>query len=188
MSARSDVTASSAGQAGQAGPAAAGRRSGLASELAFPLALLLLGIFVLVGAAGIAVPLSANVMGPKVYPVAIGVLLLVVGGWLTVTILRGERGSEEGGEDVDASVPTDWPTVAKLAGSFAALVVLVEPLGWPIAATLLFGGAAFSLGARPWWRPLLVGLVLAFVIQVAFTQLLGLYLPAGPLEGVSLLG
>ena len=187
MSARSDTDASSTGQAGEAAPRA-GRRSGLASELAFPLALLLLGVFVLVGAAGIAVPLSANVMGPKVYPVAIGVLLLVVGLWLTVTILRGERGSEEGGEDVDASVPTDWPTVGKLAGSFAALVVLVEPLGWPIAATLLFGGAAFSLGARPWWRPLLVGLVLALVIQVAFTQLLGLYLPAGPLEGVGFLG
>lgn len=181
MSASPEVAAPSAQQQG-------GRRAGLLPELAFPLALVLLGVFVLVEAAGIAVPRSANVMGPKVYPVVIGVVLLVVGGWLTVTILRGERGPEEGGEDVDASVPTDWATVAKLVGSFAALVVLVEPLGWPIAATLLFGGAAFSLGARPWWRPLLVGLVLAFVIQVAFTQALGLYLPAGPLEGVRFLG
>lgn len=185
MSARSDVEGATAPST--QGPRGGGR-SGLVAELVFPAALVLLGVFVLLEAVGIAVPVSANVMGPRVYPIAIGIVLLVVGLWLTVTILRGERGAEEGGEDVDASVPVDWATVAKLAGSFIALVVLVEPLGWPIAATLLFGGAAFSLGARPWWRPLLVGLVLAFVIQVAFTQLLGLYLPAGPLEGVSLLG
>ena len=176
------------GRATGAPTSSATARRALVAELAFPAALLLLGAWVLVEASGIAVPRSANVMGPRVYPTAIGVLLLVVGAWLALTVLRGGRGVEEGGEDVDDSVATDWATVAKLAGSFVALVVLVEPLGWPIAATLLFGGAAFSLGARPWWRPFVVGAVLALVVQVAFTQLLDLYLPAGPLEGVSLLG
>ena len=186
MSSRPAAGAADRAAGAPTGPATA--RRALAAELAFPAALLLLGAWVLVEASGIAVPRSANVMGPRVYPTAIGVLLLAVGVWLTATVLRGDRGVEEGGEDVDDSVATDWATVGKLAGSFVALVVLVEPLGWPIAATLLFGGAAFSLGARPWWRPFVVGAVLALVVQVAFTQLLDLYLPAGPLEGVTFLG
>lgn len=164
--------------------ATTGQRAGLVRELAFPVAMVVVGVVAIVSAARIAVPPSASVMGPQVFPFGVGALLAAVGAALAVSVLRGSRGEAEGGEDVDADVPTDWATVGKLAASFAALVVLVEPLGWPVAATVLFGGAAWSLGARPWWRPLLVGAVLAVAVQVAFTQGLDLFLPAGPLEGV----
>jgi putative tricarboxylic transport membrane protein len=158
------------------------------AELAFPVALLALGVFTLVESGEIVDPGSSNTVGPRAFPYAVGALLVGSAVALFVSIARGKRGHAEEGEDVDTGAGTDWVTVAKLAGSFGALVVLVEPLGWPIAATVLFGGAAWSLGARPWWRATLVGAVLALLIQVVFTQLLGLFLPAGPLSGVSFLG
>ncbi|OLT09974.1 hypothetical protein BJF78_29575 [Pseudonocardia sp. CNS-139] len=158
------------------------------AEAVFPLVLVALGVFVVVEAATIRVPPSANVVGPQVFPYAIGVLLAATGAAVLVGLARGRRGEAEAGEDVDPDAGTDWARVALLAGSLLALVVLVEPLGWPIAATVLFGGAAATLGARPLWRPFAVGAVLALVTQVLFTQALGVFLPAGPLEGVPFLG
>lgn len=158
------------------------------AELAFPVALLALGVLTVVQAAGINDPVSSNTVGPRAFPYAVGLLTVASALALLVGILRGQRGEAEVGEDVDAGAGTDWLTVAKLTGSFAALVVLVEPLGWPVAATVLFAGAAWSLGARPWWRVALLGAVLALLTQVLFTQVLGVYLPAGPLEGVPFLG
>jgi putative tricarboxylic transport membrane protein len=158
------------------------------AEAVFPALLTALGVFTMVDATRIFVPGSANTVGPRAFPYAVGALLIAAGVVLLISLARGKHGVAEDSEDVDSDVGTDWVTVAKLTGSFAALVVLVEPLGWPIAATLLFGGAAWSLGARPWWRPTLVGAVLAVVVHIAFTQLLGLFLPAGPLDGVRFFG
>lgn len=159
------------------------------SQAAFPVGLLALGVFTIVDASTITVPRSVNTVGPQAFPYAVGALLIASAVALFVDLARGRLQAEaEEGEDVDTTVSTDWVTVLKLTASFAALVVLVEPLGWPIAATVLFGGGAWSLGARPWWRPVLIGAVLAVAMQIVFTQLLGLYLPAGPLEGVSFFG
>jgi putative tricarboxylic transport membrane protein len=147
-----------------------------------------LGVFTVVEATHITVPGSANVVGPRAFPYAIGALLVATGVAVLVSLARGHRGEAESGEDVDIHLGTDWVRVALLVGSVLALVVLIEPLGWPIAATVLFGGAAWSLGARPLWRPLLVGALIAVVTQIVFTQALGAYLPAGPFEGVAFFG
>lgn len=158
------------------------------AEAVFPLALVALGVFALVEATTIAVPASAGAVGPRAFPYAVGALLVGTGVAVLVALARGHRGEAEAGEDVDTDLGTDWLRVALLAGSLLALVVLIEPLGWPLAATVLFGGAAWSLGARPLWRPLLVGALLGVVTQIVFTQLLGVYLPAGPFEAVSFFG
>ncbi|PWJ55376.1 putative tricarboxylic transport membrane protein [Quadrisphaera granulorum] len=158
------------------------------SELAVAAVLGGLGVFALVDAHTIAVPASASAVGPRAFPYAVGALLVLSAVGLVIALLRGDRGEVEGGEDVDTDGGADWAAVLKLTGSFAALCVLVEPLGWLIAASVMFTGAAWTLGARPWWRALLVALVLNTVVQILFTQLLGVYLPAGPLEGVPGLG
>jgi len=98
-------------------------------------------------------------------------------------VLRGERGGGEEAEDIDASLPTDWVTLAKLAGLVVAHLLLIEPLGWAPAAALLFGGVAWSLDAKRWWMAFLIGIVVALVIQVVFGGLLGLSLPWGPALG-----
>ena len=158
------------------------------AEVPFPLALVALGLFTVIEATQITVPGSTNGIGPRAFPYAIGALLVATGVVVLVGLARGHRGEAETGEDVDVEAGTDWLRVAMLVGCLLALVVLIEPLGWPIAATVLFGGAAWTLGARPLWRPLLIGALIAVVTQIVFTQALGAYLPAGPFEGVSFFG
>jgi putative tricarboxylic transport membrane protein len=156
-------------------------------EAAIATGLFALGVFTLIEASTIAVPGSTNVVGPRAFPYAVGVLLIGSAVALAVSLATGHHWQPEEGEDVDTTARTDWVTVAKLVGAFAALVVLVEPLGWPIAATLLFAGTAWALGARV-GRALVIGAVLNVLIHVLFTEVLGLFLPAGPLEGVPFFG
>jgi putative tricarboxylic transport membrane protein len=147
-----------------------------------------LGVYVLVAAGSITVPGSTNTLGPRAFPYLVGGMLLVAGVALVVLVLSGRGGEEEGGEDVDPTVRTDWLTVALLVVTLVVHVFTINVVGWPFAAAILFGGAAVILGARPWWRAALVGLVLGLAVQVIFGGLLGLSLPAGPLlEGVPFL-
>ncbi|SEL59757.1 putative tricarboxylic transport membrane protein [Blastococcus sp. DSM 46786] len=183
-------TASGSGAAPErvAAPERGGRtRTWSWGEAAIAVGLFAVGVFTLVETTSITVPGSANVLGPRAFPYAVGVLLVGASVALAVSLLRGQHGSAEEGEDVDAGARTDWGTVAKLVASFAALVLLIEPLGWPIAATLLFAGTAWALGARI-VRAAVIGAVLNVGIHVLFVQVLGLFLPAGPLEGVPFFG
>ena len=183
MSTASGSGAAPSGAAPGRGPA----RTRSWGEAAITAGLFAVGVFTIVEASTITVPGSANVLGPRAFPYAVGALLVAASLALAVGVLRGQRWHAEEGEDVDAGARTDWMTVAKLVASFAALVLLVEPLGWPIAATLLFAGTAWALGARI-VRAAVIGAVLNVAVHVLFTQVLGLFLPAGPLEGVPFFG
>ncbi|GAB2640597.1 tripartite tricarboxylate transporter TctB family protein [Nocardia goodfellowii] len=123
-------------------------------------------------------------VGPKAMPLVVGALLVLVAAALAFDVLRGGRGEAEGGEDVDLSAPPEWRTVALLIGVFVANIVLIDIVGFPIAGTLLFWGAAFALGSRHWVRDPLIAVALALVTYVVFGELLGVTLPGGPLEGV----
>ncbi len=146
-----------------------------------------LGIFTLVEAGTIRVPPSASSVGPRAFPYAVGFLLVVTGLAAVVATVRGKLGEQEEAEDVDANARTDWLTVAKLMVLLVAHLALIDLVGWPVAAAVLFAGAAWTLGARPWWKVLLIAVVLSLVIQIAFASGLGLSLPAGIFEGVPLL-
>lgn len=145
-----------------------------------------LGVFTVVDSHRITVPLSANVVGPRVFPYAVGAALVACGLVVLVGALRGRRAEPEAGEDVDTAASTDWLTLAKVVGAFGVHVLLVDRLGWALAGALLFAGVAWALGAR-WWKGLLIGLLLGFTVQIAFVDGLGVSLPAGLFEGVNLL-
>jgi putative tricarboxylic transport membrane protein len=155
-------------------------------DAAVALAVVALGVFTIVDSHRITVPLSANVVGPRVFPYAVGVALVACGVAVLIGALHGRRADPEAGEDVDADASTDWLTLAKVVGAFVVHVVLVDRLGWALAGALLFAGVGWALGAR-WWRALFIGLVLGFVVQIAFVDGLGVSLPAGVFEGVNLL-
>lgn len=156
-------------------------------DAAVALGVAALGVFTVVDSHRITVPLSANVVGPRVFPYAVGAALVACGVVVLLGALRGQRAEPEAGEDVDSDARTDWTTLAKVVGAFVAHVVLVDPLGWALAGAVLFAGVAWALGAV-WWRALAIGVVLGFVVQVAFVDGLGVSLPAGIFEGVRFLG
>jgi len=123
-------------------------------------------------------------VGPKFFPLAIGVILIVLAVILAIAIPRGSVGEADAGEDVDPDSPGDWRTVGLLVGVFVAVILLVEPLGWVITATLLFAGAATILGNRHYVRNIAIGAVLSLISFYAFYSGLGIPLPAGVLDGI----
>ena len=163
-------------------------RTAPVGELGFAGGVVALGLFALVSAGSINEPLTAGSMGPRALPYLIGGALVLSGLAVVTAVLRGHHGEAEHGEDVAADEHTDWVIVGMLVGLFLAHVFLIVPAGWPVAATVLFAGSAIVLGAKPWWRAVAIGLLLALVLQSAFAGGLGVSLPAGPLlEGVSFL-
>jgi len=157
-------------------------------EIVFACMILSLGLVGFIAGIGIQTPSSASDIGPRAFPFLVSALLLIIGVGLIVQLLRGRVGVAEDAEDVDPLVKTDWLTVAKLIVFVVVHIALIVPLGWPIAAAVLFFGAGWALGAKPWWRNALIGIVLALILQYVFAGLLGVSLPAGfLLEGVSFL-
>jgi putative tricarboxylic transport membrane protein len=123
-------------------------------------------------------------VGPKMFPVVIGVVLILLAIVLAIAIPRGSVGEADAGEDVDPDAPSDWRTVGLLVGLFIATILLVQPLGWAITGALLFGGAATVLGSRHYVRNILIGAVLSVGSFYAFYSGLGIPLPAGILDGI----
>ena len=123
-------------------------------------------------------------VGPKLFPIVIGAVLVALAVVLAIAIPRGSIGEADAGEDVDPNSPGDWRTVGLLVGVFVAVIVLVNPLGWVIAGTLLFAGAATILGNRHYVRNIAIGAALAVASFYAFYSGLGIPLPAGILDGI----
>ncbi len=123
-------------------------------------------------------------VGPKMFPVAIGVILIALAIVLAIAIPRGSVGEADAGEDVDPNAPADWRTVGLLVGLFVATILLVMPLGWAITGALLFAGTATVLGSRHYVRNIVIGAVLSVGSFYAFYSGLGIPLPAGILDGI----
>lgn len=158
-------------------------RSVAVADAVVALVVVVLGVATVVGAHGITVPASANVVGPRVFPYAVGAALALAGLAVLVGALRGGRAEPEGGEDVDPAAGTEWLVLAKVVIAFGVHVAVVDTLGWALAAAVLFGGVAWALGGS-WWKATLIGVVLGFVIQSLFVTGLGVSLPPGVFEGV----
>jgi putative tricarboxylic transport membrane protein len=123
-------------------------------------------------------------VGPRAFPIVIGAVLILLAVVLAIAIPRGSVGEADAGEDVDPDAPSDWRTVGLLVGLFVAVIVLVQPLGWVITATLFFAGSVAVLGNRHWVRNLAIGLALSLASFYAFYSGLGIPLPAGVLDGI----
>lgn len=123
-------------------------------------------------------------LGPRFMPLVVGIGLLVLAAWLAVATVRGDRGIEDEGEDIDLTMNPDWITVAKLAGLVAVAIAVMNVLGWAIVGGLLFAGAARILGSRSPVRDLVIGGVLSVGSFYAFYVGLGVPIPPGILDGI----
>jgi len=161
-----------------------GRRALGGGELFAALGLAAVGVFVLVDTSTITVPQGSSSVGPRFFPYVIGGALVLVGLALAVAVARGDCGAVEEGEDIDTSRPADWRTLGMIAGTFAAYVVLVQPLGYLLSTILLFAGTSWALGARGWRKLVLISVLVPFAAFMLFTRGLGIYLPNGVLAAV----
>jgi len=123
-------------------------------------------------------------VGPRLFPMVVGIAALLLAGALAIAIPRGSRGEADAGEDIDPESPGDWRTVGLLVALFVAMILLVNPLGWVIMGTLFFSGAATILGSGHYVRNFVIGLALSLASFYAFYSGLGIPLPAGILDGI----
>lgn len=153
-------------------------------ELGFAGLLLTLGAFVLVDTSTIEIPKAASNVGPRFFPYAVGLLLTVAAAAVVVDILRGNSAEPEESELIDPSQPLNWRRVALVIGSVVAFGALLDPAGYVVAGAVAFFGVTFALGARQYARNTVIAVLLSLLVYVAFTRGLGIFLPAGVLEGI----
>ncbi|GAA1626059.1 tripartite tricarboxylate transporter TctB family protein [Kribbella alba] len=154
------------------------------SELGVALLLLLLGAWAITDALRLPELQTRGPVGPKTVPVAVGILLVVTAVLLAVNILRGGRGEQEAGEDVDLEHGSDWKTLGLLVIAFVANILLIERLGWPVSGAVLFFGTTFALGGRHLIRNAIISVALSVGTWYLFNLGLGIALPVGILKGI----
>ena len=123
-------------------------------------------------------------VGPRFFPMVIGIAALLLALILAIAIPRGSKGEADAGEDIDPDMPSDWRTVGLLVGLFIAMILLVNLLGWVIMSAIFFACAATILGSKHYVRNIVIGVVLALASFYAFYSGLGIPLPAGILDGI----
>ena len=131
-------------------------------------------------------------VGPRVFPIVIGLALLTVALW-TAFRAHGGAGAPSSGTAKARTSPTpssdaappaaDWRAAAPSTLLFLAYIALLEPLGYLLATTAFIALEARLLGSRRWRRDLLAALVVSVSVYALFRLALGLRLPAGLLGG-----
>jgi putative tricarboxylic transport membrane protein len=153
-------------------------------ELAFAGSLLLLGIYVLYDAVKMEVPEGMAIISPRLFPYFVGTFLIVVTAGLIFTVLRGNLAVPEGTEEGDPFVPADFKTMSLVVAGIAGHVILLEKLGYVVAAAVSFYLVAYAFGARRILKDISIAFAFALISYLAFTKGLNIRLPQGIFENL----
>lgn len=159
--------------------AAAPRRTPLSGRGELVLALLLLATagVLLHGNLTMDVVGDGGLLGPQ------GFAWLVMGIATVVAVLLVRsafaKPEEQRAREAAASADTNWRAVVTTFGGLLGFTALLETVGWLVMATVLFATVATGLGNRNLLRSVNVGFILASVVQITFSGMLGLALPPG---------
>lgn len=152
------------------------------SGLLLPLLLAGVATYLVVGNLTMDVPEGADFPGPTFFPWLLAVAGYVLAALLTVHYLVHPEVPEETSGRTYRTF-SDWHALTWCIGGFFVFAVLLEPLGWILAAALLFWCVARGIGSH---RPVFdvsLALVVSSLVYLAFDVALGLSLPAGVLGG-----
>ena len=145
----------------------------------------LAGLFLLAGSVAILIAVTSisgrggySTSGPRFVPLVVAIGLIALSAlYLARTFIRPDVAlAERAAQEDDA---THWATPGLIMAVLLAYAFLLDPIGDPLATAAVFIAIARLLGSRSIVRDVLVGLVLAFGLYTAFTQYLGVSLPAG---------
>jgi putative tricarboxylic transport membrane protein len=107
-----------------------------------------------------------------------------MGAWLALEAAQGKRAEPTSEEDADPNAPTNWVAFAWLTLGLVLEIVLMNPLGFVIASSVVFWCAAKAFQSNRPWRDLAAAVIVSVISYIAFTRGLGLTLPAGLLNGI----
>lgn len=186
-----------------AGP---GRAAALLKSLTMPAVLVAFATYLLVGILTMKVPEGAAFPGPQFFPMLITAGLYLFAALLVAEGLREHRAGTEAAAEattdratasaspasaataaapeetaVQRTVRVDVKSLAWVVGSFLAFALVLNVLGWILAAGLLFWCIARGFGSTRWLFSLVVGLTVSSLSYIAFDMALGMSLPSGVL-------
>jgi putative tricarboxylic transport membrane protein len=138
-------------------------------------ALAALGLFMLWETWSIPVQVTYARVGPRVFPALVGGALVLNALWLAWEAWRAPVPASAG------EPPIYWPALGWISAGLLLEAALLERIGFPLAAALLFVMTARGFGSTTLLRDAAIGLALALLAWFGFTHGLGLTLPAGPL-------
>jgi putative tricarboxylic transport membrane protein len=113
--------------------------------------------------------------GPRLFPVAVMAALALTGVMVAVLDLFSRDGGERPAE------PNNWKAITFVFGGLLLFGILVEPLGFVIAAAALFVAVSRGFGSERIALDAALGVALGAAIYLLFAQVLGLFLPGGSL-------
>ena len=125
------------------------------------------------------VPSGTSVISPKSFSYVVGAFLSLTSVLLIADVLRGNSGVPEGTEAGDPFQKADFKTMAQVVAAISANVILLDLLGFIVAATASFWGVAYAFGARKYLKDLLIAIIFSVIVYFGFTQGLNINLPAG---------
>ena len=125
------------------------------------------------------VPDGTSVISPRSFSYVIGAFLSITSVLLLADVLRGNSGVSEGTEAGDPFQKADFKTMAQVVAAISANVILLDLLGFIVAATTSFWGVAYAFGARKYLKDFMVAIVFSVIVYFGFTQGLNINLPAG---------
>ncbi|CAI9387449.1 tripartite tricarboxylate transporter TctB family protein [Microbacterium sp. T2.11-28] len=168
----------------------------LLKALTMPVVVAAFATYLLIGIFTMRVPSSADFPGPQFFPAIITAGLYAFAVALAVSGIREVRSlpdphvaellAAEAGEEAPAeprAVRIDVRSFLWIIGSFFAFALLLDVLGWVIAAGLLFWCVARGFGSTKPLASLVVGLTMSSLAYIGFDMVLGLPLPSGILGG-----
>ena len=130
------------------------------------------------------IPQGSSIVSPQTFPYIVATFTSFIGLLLIFDLLRGNHGTPDGDEPGDPLIPVNYATLGIVAASIGLHVVLLEKVGYVIAATVCFFGVSYGFGSRKYIKDFIVSLLFALIIYFAFTSGLNIKLPAGILEGL----
>jgi putative tricarboxylic transport membrane protein len=122
--------------------------------------------------------------GPGVIPLIAGVALLATAIWLLIVARTARPARDVGGLSGSGAAPTrpieSSPVLRSpfvLAAALILYAALLPRLGFIASSFALVVLASRLMGARGWWRPVVLGLGVAATAYLLFARWLGVPLP-----------
>ena len=143
----------------------------MAGALAVAAAVCALGAFYIGGVFSIAGDAQYAGVGPRVFPIIIGSALLMLGITFGASVRRDASAA--------AGEPVRHAAIGWIVGGLALAVVAMQPLGFPVAAAIVFSLTARGFGSRRLVRDVVMGMALGALVYVVFSRGLGVSLPGG---------
>jgi len=147
-------------------------------DLSIAVAILIFDAAYLAGAFAINEPnTSYSAVGPRFFPILIGVGMILSGVWLGVQTWQKQRI----GATLAELEEMDWRTWGAAALVLLLYIFVLVPLGYLIATTAFLFLQARIFGSKAWLRDVIVSVGISLLVYLFFNGILKIGLPAGVL-------